>query len=161
MGKRKNANDMAALVTQAEIDNEIDKRAKGRVSFLRRVPLTVEMISEGELLADINDELSMVESHMVRFVERFGDNANKGKGKVIVTIMVEYDSEAPMEMTITGKTNSIVPKRPGRSCRGGIDRMRKAVVCLPSGATEDDPGQGRLCTKDGRAVDPDTGEVRP
>jgi len=126
---------------------------------MRRVPLTLEMISEGELLADVNDELTAVEGQMVRFVERFGDNADKAKGKVMMLIVMEYDAESPSEISVTGKISSVVPKRPGRTCRGGIDRVRKSVVCLPSGATGDDPGQARLCTSDGRAINPRTGEV--
>ncbi len=133
---------------------------EGNADMAELKPLTIADIAEGKFLEDFIQELVFTEAMMVKFVQQWRDAADKAKGRVVATVWLEYDRDDPHRIKVSGKVTSVLPKRPGRTCVGQIDHGRYMVGCLPCGATDDGPEQGRLCTQDGRVVDPKTGEVK-
>lgn len=125
----------------------------------RMRPVDLAAIAQGELAQDLDNELALIETQFTTFIAEHKDAAHKTKARVILAITFEYDAEQPSYMGISGRITSVLPKRPGRACLGRIDRTRRQVMCLPSGAGMDSPDQGQLCTQDGRAIDTETGAV--
>jgi len=125
--------------------------------------LTIELIEEGRLLQDVDEALGEIQCGLIEYRKRWGDAAaEKAKGTVTLKLTVCCDDPKNDLYSVKGEVQVSVPKRPARTTVALEDKEQDGTPALfarASGTTEDAPGQKVLCTRDGRTVDPDTGEV--
>jgi hypothetical protein len=126
-------------------------------------PLSLDLISEGQFLRDIDEDLKDLQTKLALFHRKYGSDALKSvaKLKIVIALKVEND-EAEGAFSITTSIESVEPKRPAECTLaiGGIDDDRKlALFVRKSGSDEHHPAQLKLTTADGRIIDQETGRV--
>lgn len=127
------------------------------------VPLTLELIDEGTFLADVNEEVADVQDQMAKFRKQYGPKSAKAKGKL--TIELEFSVEGDGEEDAFAVKSSIktsLPKKPASvslAMGGETEDGKLALFVRTSGSDKTHPQQLKLATQDGKAIDPDTGEV--
>ena len=125
---------------------------------IKMIPLTLDGIEEGDFIAEANQELQRVQRQLIAHVRKFGERASGAEAEVTIKITLkELQTAFSIKTKVTGKT----PARPV-----GISTAIEADGVLfmsPSGThrekPSDQPGQSVLCTENGRAIDPVTGET--
>jgi hypothetical protein len=127
-------------------------------------PLQLALVDEGRFLSEANTELMALQRRLMAYVAEHGDAADGAKAKLTleVTLCVENPSQGFFSIKAVAK--STVPARPA-SVSMAVANARlgdePALYVRPSGSDEQTPRQTKLCTADGRAIDPATGEVMP
>ncbi len=129
---------------------------------LTMLPLTAELIDEGEMLEELDIELSKAQRLIEAFRKRWGDAALKAGVQLDLKIkFVCVDTNEGMYRT-EWDMQIKRPKRP-KSVSTAIasedDLGNAALFVRSSGSDDGDPRQMKLATRDGRTIDPVTGAV--
>lgn len=122
------------------------------------VPLTLELIEEGQFKLDLDQALRTAQSQLVEFTERWQDRAVKAKASVEMSIEFEVANVEDGFFSITPKLKVKLPARPGRvtAAMAGEDRKR-GELCLfvrDTGSTPGDPTQMHLPTSREEQTEP-------
>lgn len=109
------------------------------------VPLTLELIEEGEFALALNEHLQLAQSDLIEHVEKWGERAGKAKAIVEMTIELECASVDDGVYAITPKLKLKTPARPPRAtaAMSGYDKAQGQAVLFvrQSGSTPGDPRQ--------------------
>lgn len=130
---------------------------------LKMVPMTSDLIDEGEMLEALNEEMIRAQRSIEAYRKRWGEDALKAGIQVELKIkFVCLDTSEGMYRT-EWSLDTKRPKRP-KSTSTAIasedEAGNPALFVRSSGsADDDDPRQLKLATKDGRVVDPVTGKA--
>lgn len=126
------------------------------------VPLSAKLIDEGEFVGTLDEVLSEVMKNLVKYRKTHGDRAHKAKATVKATIeMIVTDTENGAYQ-INWKLDQSLPKRPTQSSfavEGGMQDDQDALFVRTSGSDDSHPPQMKFATRDGRNVDPETGQA--
>jgi len=125
-------------------------------------PLTLDLIEEGTLKRDLEEQLENLQRALCVYVEEHGAQAEKAVATLKLTIKIRCESVDDNAFSVTGKIDKQIPTRPARSTLAIMDHdenERPTLFAQASGTSRTDPKQGKLMTDDGRAIDPATGEV--
>jgi hypothetical protein len=127
-------------------------------------PLDLGLIDEGRFLEDANKDLAQAQQELARFVEEHGEAAKKSKAVVTLKVTLQcergkpeneaYSVKAESKLTIPARLPSVT-----LALRGEDEADEPCLFVRRSGSTSDTPKQKVLATKDGRTVDPETGEL--
>ena len=126
----------------------------------RFVPLTPELIDEGEFLDDFALELAEAQRTLANFRKKHGDKSLKAKVKLSVDIELSIASVEDAAYAIKTSIKVTNPKRPASvslAIEGQTDDNKMALFVRASGSDTDNPRQGKLTTRDGRVIDSETG----
>lgn len=127
------------------------------------VPLDPTLIDEGMFLEDLAAELTALQEALALFRKQYGDKAEKAVAKLTVEIALKVENcedEGAYSVKTTMKTTQ--PKRPASVsiAIGGVDDSGKQTLFVRrAGSDGNHPKQMKLATRNGRVVDPETGEV--
>jgi hypothetical protein len=125
-------------------------------------PLQLVLVDEGRFLAQADADLARLQAEMVQFMERHGDLAKGSKAVLLMKITLRCEDVENKMFSVKAQVEQKVPNRPASITLGMPGPDMEGEPCLlvrRSGSTADSPAQGVLATEDGRAVDPETGEV--
>lgn len=126
------------------------------------VPLTVDLIDEGEFQDDFNAELKSLQIALAKFRRQWGEKSKGAKAVLAVKITLSVESHDDGAYAIKTSIESKIPKRPDTvslAIEGQDQNDSLALFVRTSGSDRDDPRQSKLATRDGRTIDPVTGEV--
>lgn len=122
-------------------------------------PMTLQHIEEGEFLVDLEVALKRVQEELIAYRAAWGSDAEKERGQIDARITLECVNADDGLFAVVTKINSKTPSRPPRVTTAFVgDRSRRLMV-RASGSSSEPPEQAVLCTRDGRAVDAETGQV--
>lgn len=121
------------------------------------VPLTLELVDEGELVRDINAELADVQKRLIAFVKSHGDKALKSSAKLKIEIAIVCTNPNPRDQAfaIKSQLSTMFPKRPASVSLAMAGDTQDDEPCLfvrQSGSDNTPPAQGKLATRDGREI---------
>ena len=119
------------------------------------VPLTADLIDEGEFLADLDDELQALQQVLTTYAKSHGDKALKAKAKLSIDIELSIQSVDDGAYAVKTTMKSMHPKRPASislAIAGATDTGQMALFVRKSGSDVDDPRQQKLSTRDGRTI---------
>ena len=125
------------------------------------VPLTIDLVEEGELISDFNDSFRDLQTALIDYVAKHGENAEKAKAVITLKVTLGVASVHDDQFTVASSLNVTMPKRPTRASlalSAVDDDGVPSLFARASGTTKEEPRQQRLCTEDGRAIGTD-GEV--
>lgn len=124
-------------------------------------PLTLELIDEGEFLKQANQELVRIQGELRRYRAQHGDRAVKAKAKLVmeVNLQCELSDDTYSVKSLSKTTLPSLPPTVTMAMGGETQDEKDCLFVRKSGSTPDTPKQGVLTTKDGRTVNPETGEV--
>ena len=127
--------------------------------------LNLGLIDEGRFVARVEEALLRAQSELLLHVKDHGPERTKGaKAKVKMEVAFAFDGAADDDYSVKGTIRLDLPADPPVVCKGLPDVTENGIPALfvrASGATNEDPRQGRLTTRDGRVVDPESGEAKP
>jgi hypothetical protein len=127
--------------------------------------LDLRLIEQGQFLKDADVLLRELQDKLYTYCRLHGDKATKNaKGKLTleVALVCEKSQNPDFLFTIRATSKISLPGAPpsvSMAIAGEDQDERGALFVRASGSTEDHPSQGVLHTKDGRKVNPDTGEA--
>lgn len=117
-------------------------------------------IEEGRFMRDMNSALLSLQRSFIRTAHNFGTPC---KAVLVARLTLDYDPDEKEPFSIAAEIKRKFPDPPASrfGAREGVGGEGEPVLLVPkSGAASGDPpGQLKLCTADGRTIDPDTGEV--
>lgn len=126
-------------------------------------PLALGLIDEGGVLTDFDRDLADIQAQLIRFVREHGPDRAKGaKAKLSLDITLCFDGADATDYSVKATSKKSVPGRPATLSKAVSDALQTGEPSLfvrASGSTTDPPEQRVLTTRDGRRVDPDTGEI--
>lgn len=130
------------------------------------VPLNAKLIDEGVFIDDLNKELAEVQNALVRFVEEHGHAADGAVAKVKCEIAIKCTNTDDKGFVITAGMKNEMPARPktvSMAMGGPAEDLsgQMALFVRAAGSDANNPAQQKLCTQDGRTIDPETGEAEP
>lgn len=131
------------------------------------VPLTLNLIEEGQFLEDLEEQLAEGQRKLIQFVEREGAKAKKSKAVLKIEIALSADDPENSAYTIKTAIKSTWPGRLNQvslAVQEFTDDSQPALFVRSSGSDEDSPRQGKLFTRhdladDRRTLPPGTGEA--
>ena len=126
------------------------------------IPLEIGLIDEGRYMKNLNKALCELQKKIIGHVKEHGLKAYKAKASVEAKITFacldpeqgSYGCLASIKTTVPA-----IPSAASMLMSGETQTGEGCLLCKASGSSIDHPGQGKLCTKDGRLIDTDTGEV--
>jgi hypothetical protein len=128
---------------------------------LKMVPMTSELIDEGEMLEALNEEMTRAQRSIEMYRKKWGEEA--GKAAIQVELKIKFvllDTTEGFYRT-EWSLDTKRPKRPkskSTAIASEDESGNPALFVRSSGSeSEDDPRQLKLATRDGRVVNPDTG----
>jgi len=124
------------------------------------------LIEQGQLLKDFEKELQVGSRGMAEYVRKYMERAEGAQAEITMKLKIKCMKAEPdgsSSFAILGEVSSKKPARPKVgtiAMSGPIDNedTQRSLFCLGSGTSEDSPHQQKLCTDDGRTIDPATGE---
>lgn len=134
----------------------------------------LSQIEEGELERSLNEKIESEAQYLIGHTRRYGISAT-AKHKCVIQLSITIEPgdgrrggkggvEEAEDYLVSGKITTKRPGRPTRMTRVIHEQEQTGEDVLfvrASGSDEGDPRQMKLATRDGRAVDPETGEARP
>ncbi len=124
------------------------------------VPLTADLIDEGQFLNDLDQELAEVQQAISVFRKAYGEKAKDAKAKLTIEIEVKVENVDENFYSIKTTMKATHPKRPASvsiAMGGADDDGKMALFVRQSGSDDEHPKQLKLATRNGRVVDPETG----
>lgn len=124
-----------------------------------REPLTLGLIDEGRFIQAANEDLLAMQEKLLDYVTLHKDDAKGAKAKLIIEVTLAVESPKDEMFSIKALTKTSLPNRPANVTLAVADEDTDGVPCLAvrrAGSTEAPPQQGKLCTGDGRVIDPAT-----
>lgn len=119
------------------------------------VPLTGQLIDEGEFLGDLNLELADLQNVIVQFCRLHGEKAKGAIAKLQVDIAIKVENPDDQAYSVKVAIKAQHPKRPASvslAMGGTGDDGKQALFVRSSGSDDDNPRQLKLATRDGRAI---------
>ena len=127
-------------------------------------PLTLEMLEEGRLKADLDAKFREAQATLCAYMKKHGDRATKAKATVTLKLVLIATDPEDMLVSVRADLNSTTPTRPPTASAAFIDTAddgTRVLFARASGSdSHPDPRQGKLLTESGEAIDANTGEVR-
>jgi hypothetical protein len=123
------------------------------------VPLTCDLIDEGEFLTDLNQELAEIQQAISAFRKQYGEKAKDAKAKLTIDIEVKVENVDENFYSVKTTMKATHPKRPASvsiAMGGADDDGKMALFVRQSGSDDEHPRQMKLATRNGRIVDPET-----
>lgn len=127
----------------------------------RLVPLTADLIDEGQFLQDINEDLRELQEKMAMFRRTYGSASAGAKGKLVIELEFKIENVDDDAYSLKSLIKTTHPKRPANvslALGGEGDDGKLALFVRQSGSDSDSPEQMKLATRDGRTIDPATGQ---
>jgi hypothetical protein len=128
----------------------------------RFTPLQLVLIDEGRFLAAADADLQKAQQVLTDYAREHGDDAKKAKAKVVLEVTLQCEDPGNNAFSVRAVSKMQVPNRPPSvtlALEGEDEAGKHCLFVRRSGSTDDTPAQGVLATKDGHAVDVETGEV--
>ncbi len=128
----------------------------------KMVPLEMHLIDEGRFLSDLNESLLNAQQQLCKHVEMHGHKANKAKVVVkaeVTLVCMDHEQDAYACIAQLKTTLPAAPATASLLMGGSTQTGESCLMCKVSGSDEQHPAQKKLCTSDGRLIDPETGEV--
>ena len=128
------------------------------------VPLTLSLIEEGELIADFNESFRDLQTALIDYAAKHGEEAAKAKATITLKVSIAVASVHDDQFAVSALLNVTMPRRPAKSSlalSATDDDGVPTLFARASGTTKDEPRQHRLCTDDGRTIDQETGKAKP
>lgn len=125
------------------------------------VPLTGELIDEGEFLGDLNLELAELQESIVKFCRLHGEKAKGAVACIDIKIAMKVENPDDQAYSVKTSLKSTLPKRPASislAMGGTDDDGKQALFVRKSGSDDSNPKQMKLATRDGRTIDQETGK---
>lgn len=129
------------------------------------VPLTTKLIDEGDFLKELDAELAELQASHLKFARKYGESALKSVSKLVIELAIKCETATdPDNNAFSVKTTmkATTPKRPASLSMAMSGETATGEPCLfvrASGGDVSHPKQGKLFTRDGREIDPETGEA--
>jgi len=121
-------------------------------------------IDEGRFAAAIDEEIrETAKKHIAHVVKHGSQITGKTRSKVTATLTIEYDGNADGIYTLKGEIKNALPARPSNVTRAFHEQEQDGedtLLVRVSGSDSSNPRQTKLCTDDGKPIDPVSGEVR-
>lgn len=111
------------------------------------VPLSLDLIQEGQFVLDINTDLQELQRKLIQYVNKHGDAATKAKGKLTIEILIGCANPEQEAYGIVTTITQSLPKRPPKAslAMSGEDQDGNLVLLVRnSGSDESNPEQGKL-----------------
>jgi hypothetical protein len=131
------------------------------MSVTKFTPLQLGLIDEGRFIAQADSDLSHLQEEMVGFMREHKGLAKKSKAVLTLKITLTCEDVENRTFSVKAEANKKVPSRPASltlALEGEDDHETPCLFVRRSGSTDDSPAQDVLATKDGRTVNPETGE---
>jgi hypothetical protein len=126
-------------------------------------PISFDLIEEGRLAASLDEEIHRASRELLKHVQKYGPDATKkSKAEVTLKITLSPENAADGSYSIVGAINSKIPGRPAHATLAIHEQEQTGEETLfvrASGSDSTTPRQMKLATDDGKAIDPNTGEV--
>ena len=125
------------------------------------VPLTGQLIDEGEFIGDLNLELAELQDAIVKYCRLHGEKAKGAVAALDIKIAIKVENVDDQAYSVKTSIKATHPKRPASislAMGGTGDDGKQALFVRKSGSDESNPRQMKLATKDGRAIDFETGK---
>lgn len=131
--------------------------------------LSIETLDEGKFLPALTAGLRAAAAALAGHVAKHGHMAEGGKA--VLTAKIELvapdnigDDLGALNFTIVARQHLTLPKAPPRVGTAIMSRVGEGdghltLIARASGPSSGDPRQHKLCTDDGRPIDPNTGEA--
>ncbi|GAA5510022.1 hypothetical protein [Novipirellula caenicola] len=126
------------------------------------VPLSTKLIDEGEFVDELDEAITETMKGLVAFRRRHGDRSHKAKATITAKIEMVVTDVENGAYQINWKLDQSLPKRPAQSSfavEGGTEDNSDALFVRTSGSDNSHPDQMKFATRDGRTIDPETGEA--
>jgi len=120
------------------------------------VPLTLNLIEEGQFLADLDAALAEAQRKLIEFVELEGAKAKKAKSVLKIAIALTAADVENAAYTIATEIKTTYPGRLNQvslAVQEYTDDQQPALFVRASGSDEDSPRQGKLFTRHDLADD--------
>lgn len=128
-------------------------------------PLTLPLIEEGQLMADLEAAFASLQAQLVAFREVYGDNARGAKATLALKIVLvsSTNKDDPHTFGVKSTLHTSAPNRPATItiAQGDVnpDTGQPALFVRLEGSTEDPPRQAHLPLVEGQPVtEPAAGE---
>lgn len=135
-------------------------------------PLAFDLLEEGNLKKSLDASLADARARLLAHIARYGtESTGKSKAKVTLEVTIaptassaEPDGKSFATYSITSNIKSTLPGRPSVASLAihQADQVtgEDDLFVRASGSSEgEDPRQMKLATKDGRAIEQDTGKA--
>jgi len=109
--------------------------------------MTLDMVEEGNFLADAEQHFLSVQKHLIGYVQAYGDLAEKAKAELTLRVELQVDS---IELETFKVRTEVKPKPPCRpkfetyAIAGFDDAENPCLVVRKGGSRRDNPRQNRL-----------------
>lgn len=127
------------------------------------VPLTeLKQIDEGLFLDECDQTLTDISEALAKFIRKHGDQATGASAEMTIKVKLKCTDADQGIYAITSGVSHKVPSQPARvtTALGDFDALgRSTILIRKSGSDDGDPRQRKLSTRDGRTVDPETGDA--
>ena len=126
----------------------------------RMVPLTLELINEGDFLREAQHALGKIQETLIHHAAEYRGDAKGAKAVLTIKVTLKNESTGgrPDEraFSIKGETSASVPGPPATVtlAKHADDEEGPRLFVRRTGSSESHPAQGILATQDGRTVPP-------
>ena len=118
------------------------------------VPLSSELIDEGEFIENLDKELAALQKTLASYVKEHGAKAEKAVAKLSIEISIKVQNTESEAYSITTAMKTTIPKRPATVSLaiGGIaDDGSATLFVRRDGSDETRPEQGKLFKTHGKS----------
>lgn len=126
-------------------------------------PLKFVLIEEGRLASSLDDAIARAAKELLDHIKRYGVEATeKSKSEVTLKITLSPENATDGSYRIVGGITSKIPGRPAYATLAIHETEQTGEETLfvrSSGSDSVTPRQFKLATDDGKAIDPNTGEI--
>lgn len=130
----------------------------------RMKPVELSLIEEGRLLKSTDDAVKEAGKKLISHVKKYGAaRANKAKAEVTLKLILKVEDADQGTYSVAA---NLTTKHPGRPISATLliqdldQDGAENLFARASGSDEAHPRQKKLCTDDGKAIDPETGEIK-
>lgn len=111
------------------------------------LPLTLELIEEGQFVEDFESELAHAQRALIAFVKRHGGSAKGAKAEVNVKITIGAGDIESQVYSITSAIKTTIPRRLtglSSAIQDFCDDGTETLFVRETGSDDGDPRQGKL-----------------
>lgn len=131
----------------------------------KMVPLSFDLIEEGRFKQSVNDALAKTMRELLAHVQKYGAEVTaKSKGELNIKIVLQFDGAEETDYSVKASISTKIPGPPVHTTKAihEIEQTGEDMLFVrASGSSSETPRQRRLCTEDGRPIDPTKGEAPP
>lgn len=125
-----------------------------------RVPLQIERIDEGRFIGQMDADLDKAVRELLEFCRRHPEHAEGAK--VALNAEIAICCESTDAYSVKTQVKLKLPGRPANvtmAIHEATPGGEEFLTVKPSGSDKHNPRQNKLCTDDGKPIDPETGEI--